>query len=69
MKHILTTLAALAIIAGCTQKANNATPVGPGLYAVEYHGHEYLINPNGGLLHSDSCPCWDAYKTDEIIYE
>ena len=68
MEKILTLIAALLLLAGCKPQGA-ATPVGPGLYAVEYHGHEYLINPNGGLLHSDSCPCWDAYKTDDVIYE
>lgn len=68
MKKLLTLSAALLLFAGCRPQGD-ATPVGPGLYAVEYHGHEYLINPNGGLLHSDSCPCWDAYKTDDVIYE
>ena len=68
MEKILTLFTALLLLGGCKPQGA-ATPVGPGLYAVEYHGHEYLINPNGGLLHSDSCPCWDAYKTDDIIYE
>ena len=65
MKRILFLLPLLLV--GC--KPQNATPVGPGIYSVEYHGHEYLVNPNGGLLHSDSCPCWEAYKTDEIEYD
>ena len=68
MKHTAILILAALCLAACNPQ-QNATPVGPGLYAVEYHGHEYLINPNGGLLHSDSCPCWDVYKTDEIEYE
>ena len=67
MKRAILPIIALLALAGCKQQ--NVTPVGPGLYAVEYHGHEYLINPNGGLLHSDSCPCWEKYEEMETIYE
>ena len=69
MGKFFTTLAALLILAGCYNK--KITPITPiavyydGIYKLEYEGHEYLWNSSGGIIHSDSCPCWEEYKTED----
>ena len=74
MKHAVLILALLAL-PGCVTKTAPVTALTPcgvyydGIYALEYNGHEYLWNTQGGIIHSESCPCWDAYTNDEIEYD
>jgi hypothetical protein len=28
-----------------------------GVYCFKIDGHEYICNSNGGIIHSESCPC------------
>lgn len=73
MKKVLTISAALLLFAGCSESpVHPITPMGvyvAGVYTLDYNGHEYLWVRDGGIIHSESCPCWDAYKTDDVIYE
>ena len=75
MKHAILPLLALLALTGCVTKTAPVTALTPcgvyydGIYALEYNGHEYLWNSQGGIIHSESCPCWDAYTTDETEYE
>lgn len=73
MGKVLALLASLLILAGCYDES--ITPLTPisvyyaGIYQLEYNGHEYLWNARGGIIHSESCPCWEQYETEEIDYE
>lgn len=73
MKKVLTIPAALLLFAGCSESpVHPITPMGVyevGVYVLEYNGHEYLWVRDGGIIHSESCPCWDAYLNEEIEYD
>jgi hypothetical protein len=32
---------------------------------LQYEGHKYLFNHNGGILHAESCPCKTAVQEEK----
>lgn len=75
MKAFIALIGAALLLAGCAQGEVPVTPLTPvgvyhaGVYLLEYNGHEYLWNSNGGIIHSESCPCWTRYEETEIEYD
>ena len=72
MKAIIALIGAALLLSACKSPITPLTPVGVypvGVYLLEYNGHEYLWNLNGGIIHSDSCPCWTRYEETEIEYD
>ncbi len=71
MKKILALIAAVLLLSGCLTKrapVSALTPFGvyyDGIYVLEYNGHEYLWNSKGGIIHSESCSCWDLYAAKD----
>ncbi len=36
---------------------SNDNNLAPDLIVFEFDGHEYLLFPRSGMIHSESCPC------------